>query len=68
MFGLGIGLFIVIVLIAVGHRTDGISTGNMWMGIVIGLLLASVVPGLPNNVHDFVSNSVTSIQHANTNK
>jgi hypothetical protein len=68
VFGLGIGIFIVLVLIAFGHRSESISTGIMWFGIFIGLLVASVVPGLPNNVHDFVKNTITSVQNIDTNK
>lgn len=68
MFGLGIGIVIVLVLIAIGHRSESIGTGIMWFGIFIGLLIASIVPDLPNNVHDFVTNTITDVQNVDTNK
>lgn len=68
MFGLGIALVVVLVMLVIGHRSENISSGIMWFGIVIGLLLASIVPGLPTTVHDFVQNTITNVQHTNTNK
>jgi hypothetical protein len=68
MFGLGITAFIIIVCLAIAHRSNSFATGHVWFGVFIGLLIASVVPGLPNSVHDFVSNTVNNVANANTSK
>lgn len=68
MFGMGIALTVVVVLIVIGHRNESISTGIMWFGIFLGLLIASVIPGLPNTVHDTVSNVIQDVSHAQTHK
>ena len=68
MFGLGLAFVVVLIMLLIGHRHESISTGVMWFGVIIGLLLASIVPGLPNNVHNFVTSTITSIENTNTNK
>lgn len=65
MFGIGISITILVLIgsLLVAHRSSSFSLYQILFGIFLGLLLASVAPGLPNSMNQFVRNVETSLSH-----
>lgn len=65
MFGLGIGIIVLVLLVSllVAHRSNSYSLYQILFGMFLGLLLASVAPGLPNSMNQFVHSVQTSLSH-----
>lgn len=65
MFGFGLGavLLVVVVSLFVSHKNNSYSLYQTLWGIVLGLLLASIVPGLPNTMNQTVHSITTDLSH-----
>ena len=65
MFGLGIGVVVLVLLVSlfVSHKNNSFSLYQTIWGMILGLLLASIAPGLPNTMNQTVHSITTSLSH-----
>lgn len=68
--GIGIGacLLFVIISLLIAWRANGHKLGQAVYYMFVGLILASIAPGISTTAHNFLTGTTSSVQHINTKK
>jgi hypothetical protein len=66
--GIGVVMAIIIISLIVSKVHGSFSLGQAFYFVFIGLLVASVDPGLATTCHNFIVSLTTNVQSTNLNK
>jgi len=66
--GIGVSLIFIIISLVIAWKHSSHRLGQAVYYIFVGLILASIAPGIAQGAHNFLTGTTNSVQHIDTKK